>query len=117
MAKQTKQEMRIARHERLRKRVKGTAERPRLAVFRSIKHISVQLIDDESSHTLIAAGSMEKGVSNGGNKQGAEQVGSLIAKRAGEKGIKRVLFDRGGFRYAGRVAALADAARKGGLEF
>ncbi len=95
----------------------GTAERPRLCVFRSLRHISAQIINDEAGHTLVAASSLEKGVTGGGNKQGAEIVGTLIAQRALEKGIKKVVFDRGGYKYAGRVAVLADAARKAGLEF
>ncbi|MFN8139034.1 MAG: 50S ribosomal protein L18 [Fimbriimonadales bacterium] len=117
MAIKTATEMRISRHKRLRKRLRGTAARPRLAVFRSLKHISVQVIDDEAHCTLVAASSLEKEVGAGGNKNGAEAVGTLIAKRAAEKGIKSVVFDRGGFRYAGRVEALAAAARKAGLEF
>lgn len=95
----------------------GTSERPRLCVFRSLRHISVQIIDDERGHTLVAASSLEKGITGGGNKEGAVAVGSLIAKRALEKGIKRVVFDRGGYKYGGRVAALAEAARAAGLEF
>ena len=97
----------------------GSAERPRLAVYRSLNHISVQLIDDASGHTLASASSQEKALAgkSGGNMSGAEAVGKLIAERSKEAGIAKVVFDRGGFRYAGRVAALADAMRKGGLEF
>lgn len=113
----TTQEMRILRHKRLRKRVAGTAERPRLSVFRSLKHIIAQVIDDEQGVTLAAASSLEKGIEKGGNIEGAKAVGKLIAERSKEKGIKRVVFDRGGFRYAGRVAALAQAAREAGMEF
>lgn len=113
----TTQDMRVLRHKRLRKRVTGTAERPRLSVFRSLKHIIVQVIDDEHGVTLAAASSLEKGIEKGGNIEGAKAVGKLIAERSKEKGIKRVVFDRGGFRYAGRVAALAQAAREAGMEF
>ncbi len=117
MAKTTSEKMRKLRHKRLRKTVKGTAERPRLAVFRSLKHISAQIIDDGQHHTLVAASSLEKTIGKGGNKQAAASVGELIAKRAVEKGITKVVFDRGGFQYTGRVEALAAAARKAGLEF
>jgi large subunit ribosomal protein L18 len=104
-------------HTRIRKKVAGTAERPRLAVFRSTNHIYAQIIDDRSGTTLAAAASTEKGAPNGGNVAGAKAVGKLIAERAAEKGVKSVVFDRGGFLYHGRVKALADAAREGGLEF
>lgn len=117
MATKTKREMRIVRHKRLRRHLHGTPERPRLAVFRSLKHISAQLIDDVHGVTLCSASSQEKGMSNGGNIRGAAAVGELLGKRAQEKGIKKVVFDRGGFRYSGRIAHLADAARKSGLEF
>jgi large subunit ribosomal protein L18 len=118
MGVSTSREGRLTRHARIRKKVKGSAERPRLAVFRSLKHISVQLIDDAQGVTLVSASSQEKEVkATGGNNNGAEAIGELVAKRAKDKGIKQVVFDRGGFRYAGRVAALADAARKAGLEF
>lgn len=109
--------MRMIRHKRLRKHMHGTAERPRLAVFRSLRNITVQLIDDDKGHTICSATSLEKSVNAGGNKQGAKEVGKLIAQRAKEKGITRVVFDRGGYRYIGRVASLADAARENGLEF
>lgn len=107
------------RHKRIRVHLAGTAERPRLAVFRSLKHISVQVIDDSKGVTIASASSQEKalGAAAGGNKSGAEQVGKLIASRAKEAGVSKVVFDRGGFRYAGRVAALAESARKEGLEF
>ncbi|MEO7454406.1 MAG: 50S ribosomal protein L18 [Fimbriimonadales bacterium] len=107
------------RHKRIRARVTGTAIRPRLAVFRSLNHISVQVIDDAKGVTLASASSQEKafGGKGGGNLSGAEGVGKLIAQRSKDAGIEKVVFDRGGFRYAGRVAALADAVRKGGLEF
>ncbi len=107
------------RHKRIRVRLEGTAERPRLAVFRSLKHISVQVIDDKKGVTIASASSQEKALSGkvGGNKAGAEEVGKLIATRTKEAGVAKVVFDRGGFRYAGRVAALAESARKAGLEF
>ncbi len=110
---------RIRIHERIRGRVKGGPERPRLAVFRSLKHIYAQVIDDTHGHTVAAASSMEKkaGVASGGNVAGAKEVGKLIAERAKAKGITKVVFDRGGFMYHGRIKALADAAREAGLEF
>ena len=113
-----KKAIRIRIHKRIRKKISGTVERPRLAVFRSLKHIYAQVIDDASGRTLAAASSGEKGATfNGGNVAGAKEVGRLIAERAKEKGIKSVVFDRGGYQYHGRVKALADAAREGGLEF
>ena len=107
------------RHKRIRAKVTGTAERPRLAVYRSLQHISVQLIDDAKGVTLTSASSQEKTFpgKSGGNIAGAEEVGKLIAARSKEAGVEKVVFDRGGFRYAGRVAALADAIRKGGVDF
>lgn len=102
---------------RVRKRVVGTPERPRLAVFRSLRHISAQIIDDSRGTTLCAASSVEKEFDAGGNVTSAQKVGQALAKRAIEKGIRAVVFDRGGHRYHGRVAALAAAAREGGLEF
>jgi large subunit ribosomal protein L18 len=104
-------------HTRIRKRVEGTPQRPRLAVFRSIKHIYAQVIDDLAGVTLVAASSAEKGAGDGGNLAGAQAIGKLVAERAKEKGIEKVVFDRGGFLYHGRVKALADAARAAGLEF
>ncbi|HEY7917013.1 MAG TPA: 50S ribosomal protein L18 [Acidimicrobiales bacterium] len=114
-----KLELRHRRHARVRRRVRGSAERPRLAVFRSNKHISAQLIDDDSGRTLAAASSVEAGLRgvSGGNIDAAGKVGSLVAARAKAAGITAVVFDRGGFAYHGRVAALADAARAEGLEF
>src|SRR5690242_10862784 len=113
-----KKEIRLRIHRRIRKKISGSAERPRLAVFRSVKHIYAQVIDDATGHTVAAASSNEKGASfNGGNVAGAKEVGRLVAERAKEKGIKSVVFDRGGYLYHGRVKALADAAREGGLEF
>lgn len=117
MSKTTKGELRVARHQRIRKRVEGTPERPRLAVFRSLKHITAQVIDDSTGHTLAAASSQEKTLKATGNAAGAKAVGEAVAKRAIEKGVKSVVFDRGGFRYMGRVASLATAAREAGLEF
>jgi large subunit ribosomal protein L18 len=114
-----KLELRRRRHARVRRRVHGSAVRPRLAVFRSNKHISAQLIDDDAGRTLAAASSTEGDLRTrpGGNIDAASQVGSLIASRARAAGITTVVFDRGGFAYHGRVAALADAARAEGLEF
>lgn len=107
------------RHNRIRKTMRGTAERPRLAVFRSNKHISAQMIDDLNGVTLVAASTTESALRAGtnGNAEAAAKVGTLLAERASSAGIKTVVFDRGGFRYHGRVAALADAAREGGLKF
>jgi large subunit ribosomal protein L18 len=107
------------RHHRVRKKVSGTPERPRLAVFRSNKHIIAQVIDDRSGRTLAAASSTEKDLRDGatGNKTTATTVGRLVAERARAAGVSRVVFDRGGFLYHGRVAAVADAARDAGLEF
>ena len=109
---------RIKRHQRVRKNISGTAERPRLNVYRSLSHIYAQIIDDTKGITLVSASSMYKDfTANGGNIEGAKAVGNAIAKKALEKGIKAVVFDRGGYVYHGRVAALADGAREGGLEF
>ena len=106
---------------RVRKRVRGTPERPRLTVFRSNKYIYAQLIDDQLGHSVACASSQEKEIiaanENGGNKAAAIKVGKTLATRALEKGIKLASFDRGQYRYHGRVAALADAAREGGLQF
>ncbi|MDW8070749.1 MAG: 50S ribosomal protein L18 [Anaerolineae bacterium] len=112
---------RIRRHRRVRKKVVGTPERPRLNVFRSLKHIYAQVIDDSRGHTLVAASSIDpelrerlKGLTK---TQQAAQVGRLLAERALRVGIRRVVFDRGGYKYHGRVKALAEASREGGLEF
>ncbi len=111
-------EARIRRHRRVRKKVKGTSDRPRLAVFRSNKHITAQIIDDRAGHTLAAASTTEPALEGkGGDVDGASKVGELLASRAKDAGITTVVFDRGGNLYHGRIAALADAARKGGLEF
>lgn len=109
---------RAKRHKRVRRKIFGTKQRPRLCVFRSDKNIYVQVIDDEVGNTLVAASSVEKDFGiYGGNKQAAEKVGQLIAKRCLEKGVKKIVFDRGGYLYHGRVKALAEKARENGLEF
>jgi len=104
---------------RIRRKVSGTSDRPRMAVFKSLKHIYVQLIDDAAGKTIVAASTREKdaGVKGGSNKAAAKAVGALIAKKAKDKGVKRVVFDRGGYQYHGNIKALADAARENGLEF
>jgi len=113
-----KKEIRSRVHQRIRRKLRGTAERPRLAVFRSVAHIYAQVIDDAAGQTLVAASSVDKGAkTNGGNVAAAKAIGKLVAERAKEKGITRVVFDRGGYPYHGRVKALADAARAAGLEF
>jgi large subunit ribosomal protein L18 len=119
MARDSKNQIRLRVHTRIRRKVNGTPERPRLAVFRSVKHIYAQVIDDSKGHTVASAGSTEKAapVSVGGNVAGAKAVGKLVAERAKDKGIKAVVFDRGGYHYHGRVKALAEAAREAGLEF
>ncbi|HEY2495632.1 MAG TPA: 50S ribosomal protein L18 [Candidatus Angelobacter sp.] len=106
-------------HQRLRNKVAGSPERPRLNVYRSINHIYVQVIDDMSGQTLVAASTAGKksGKKTGGNVASAKEIGKAIAQRAQEKGIKKVVFDRGGYLYHGRIKALADAAREAGLEF
>lgn len=115
----TTQQTRTRRHFRVRKKVSGTAERPRLSVFRSSGHIYAQAIDDVNGRTLAAASTMEKDLRTGatGNVEAAKSVGRLVAERAKSAGITTVVFDRGGFHYHGRVAALADAAREAGLKF
>ena len=120
----TKDDRRVRIHLRQRKRIAGTKARPRLSVFRSVTHIYAQVIDDMSGQTLVSASSIDAGVKNafakgvrGGNIKGAEAIGKAIAERSIEKGIKRVVFDRSGFLYHGRIRAVADAARKAGLEF
>ncbi len=111
-------ELRLRRHRRVRKNVIGTPERPRLAVFRSNKHIAAQIIDDTAGRTLVAASTLEAGQRAGatGNIAAATEIGKLIASRAKSNGLTKVVFDRGGSRYHGRVAALAEAAREAGLE-
>jgi large subunit ribosomal protein L18 len=113
-----KKQIRKRIHVRIRRKLRGTAERPRLAVFRSVAHIYVQLIDDVDGKTLASASSVDKsGKTNGGNVAAAKAIGKLVAERAKEKGVKQVVFDRGGYQYHGRIKALADAAREAGLEF
>ncbi|MHB1925356.1 MAG: 50S ribosomal protein L18 [Acidimicrobiales bacterium] len=111
--------MRARRHARVRRKVAGTSERPRLAVFRSNRHMVAQVIDDATGRTLAAASTVESDLRSGqtGNRDAAASVGRLVAERAKAAGITTVVFDRGGFIYHGRVAALADAARQAGLEF
>lgn len=116
--KPDKNKARLKRHRRVRKNISGTAERPRLNVFRSAKHIYAQIIDDAAGVTLVSASTMDKEFNEyGGNIDAAKKVGEIVAKRAAEKNIKSVVFDRGGYIYHGRVAALAEGAREGGLEF
>lgn len=120
ITKADKNKARLKRHLRVRRKIQGTAARPRLNVFRSAKHIYAQLIDDVAGVTLASASTLDKelsGITNGGNVESASKVGELIAKRAQEKGFKNVVFDRGGYLYHGRIQALADAAREAGLEF
>ena len=119
--KESRQNVRLKKHMRIRNRFSGTAERPRLAVFRSNNHMYAQIIDDTVGNTLVAASTLEKDVKaeleKTNNVDAAAYLGTVIAKRAIEKGINTVVFDRGGFIYQGKIAALADAAREAGLEF
>ncbi len=124
ITKTSKNVVRSRVHKRIRKKVLGTAERPRLNIYRSVNHIYAQVIDDGKGVTLVAASSLEAGKDKdgkahikGGNLASAKQVGKLIAERAKEKGLKQVVFDRGGYLYHGRIKALADAARAAGLQF
>ncbi|WP_026504483.1 50S ribosomal protein L18 [Butyrivibrio sp. NC3005] len=121
VSKESRQEIRVKKHLKERKRYSGTAERPRMAVFRSNKNIYVQVIDDVAQTTLVSASTLEKDIKaelkHTDDVEAAAYVGDVIAKRALEKGIKTVVFDRAGYIYQGKVAALADAARKAGLEF
>jgi large subunit ribosomal protein L18 len=113
-----KKEIRSRIHRRIRCKLRGTAERPRLAVFRSVAHIYAQIIDDANGKTLAAASSVDKSNrTNGGNIAAAKAIGKAVAKQAKEKGVSKVVFDRGGYQYHGRVKALAEAARAAGLEF
>ena len=113
-----KKQIRERIHKRIRRKLSGTTERPRLAIFRSVAHIYAQVIDDSAGKTLASASSVDKGAkTNGGNVAAAKKIGKLVAQRAKEKGISRVVFDRGGYHYHGRIKALADAAREAGLEF
>ena len=115
--KVSRKEVRAKKHRRLRNRFSGTAQRPRLAVFRSNKHISAQIIDDTTHATLVSASTYEKDAFKGSNVEAAKKVGALIAERALKANITEVVFDRGGFLFHGRVKALADAAREAGLKF
>ena len=121
MAKATRYEGRTRRHTRVREKIRGSAARPRLAVFRSLTHIYAQLVDDDTGRTVVAADSRSKefrtGQPRGGNVAAAKAVGELLAQRAKAAGVTQVVFDRGGYKYHGRVKALADAARAGGLVF
>jgi len=124
LSKTAKDATRQKVHTRIRKKLAGTTERPRLNVYRSVNHIYAQVIDDAKGVTVVSATSVEKGKGvkgdkrpTGGNVSSAKEVGKLIAERAKEKGIKKVVFDRGGYLYHGRIKALADAAREAGLEF
>ncbi|MFC5452270.1 50S ribosomal protein L18 [Paenibacillus aestuarii] len=121
ITKGDKNKARLKRHLRVRKKIEGTTARPRLNIFRSSKHMYAQLIDDTTGVTVASASTQDKElkaeVGNGGNVEAARKVGELIAKRAKEKGVEQVVFDRGGYLYHGRVQALADAAREAGLQF
>ena len=115
--KESKNSQRIMRHKRVRKNISGTSEMPRLNVFRSNTQIYAQIINDETGTTLASSSSVQLKIKNGGNIEGATLVGADIAKKAKEANISKVVFDRGGYQYHGRVEALADAARENGLEF
>ena len=120
MARLKPREARLRRHKRVRKKVRGTPERPRLVVFRSLLHIYAQVIDDTTGKTLVSASSLDKDFPSdkrGSNIEGAKVVGKMVAEKAKEKGVTKVVFDRGGYIYHGRVKALADGAREAGLEF
>ena len=121
VSKESRQEIRAKKHMKIRNRFSGTAERPRLAVFRSNNHVYAQVIDDVAGKTLVSASTLEKDIKaelkNTDDTDAATKVGEIVAKRALEKGIKEVVFDRGGYIYHGKVQALADAAREAGLEF
>ena len=121
VSKQSRQKVRVKKHNRMRNHLSGTAERPRLAVFRSNNHMYAQIIDDTVGNTLTSASTLEKEIKaeleKTNNVDAAAYLGTVIAKRALEKGIKTVVFDRGGFIYQGKIAALAEAAREAGLEF
>ena len=110
-------EIRQRMHDRIRRKLSGTAERPRLNVYRSLNHIYAQVIDDQNGVTLAEASTMSLKVKTGGNVAAAKEIGKAVAERAVEKGIKKVVFDRGGYLYHGRIKALADAAREAGLDF
>ncbi|TME28549.1 MAG: 50S ribosomal protein L18 [Chloroflexi bacterium] len=114
---ETRRESRTRRHERVREKIRGSGERPRLAVFRSNSHIYAQLIDDDAGTTLVAASSVDAKDAKGNKSERAKAVGSMLGERARAKGIEAVVFDRGGYRYHGRIKALGDAARSAGLRF
>lgn len=117
----SKVKARYRRHRRIRKKIYGTSERPRLNIFKSLKHIYAQIIDDSSGSTIVSASSLDKEIrgerSTGGNIEAAKNVGYLVAKKAIDKGVKKIVFDKGGYHYHGRTKALAVAARETGLEF
>ena len=117
MATMTRRELRLRRHRRVRRKIRGTAERPRLVVFRSNRGIFAQLVDDDAGHTLASANWLELRPFTGTKTEQAAEVGKLLAQKAKAAGIERVVFDRGGYLYHGRVRALAEAAREGGLKF
>ena len=118
VSKKSRTEVRVKKHNRMRNHLAGTAQRPRLAVFRSNNHMYAQIIDDVKGVTLVAASTLDKEFTgNGGNKEAAREVGKMIAKRAKDKGITEVVFDRGGYIFHGRVKELAEGAREGGLNF
>ena len=121
MAKESRNDKRLKRHQRIRMDVSGTPEKPRLCVFRSSKNISAQIIDDVNGNTLVSASTIDKelkgDIKNGGNKEAAAKVGKSIGEKAVKAGIKEVCFDRGGYLYHGRVKELADGAREAGLKF
>ncbi len=119
--KPNKNDIRLRKHIRVRKKIEGTAERPRLDVYRSLNHIYAQIIDDTAGNTLVAASTLDGALKGklkfAGNKAAAKEVGKLVAQKAIDKGIKKVIFDRGGYIYHGRIKELAEAAREAGLEF
>ena len=117
ISKPNSNKARLKRHGRIRNHISGTAQRPRLNVFRSLKNIYAQIIDDVTGTTLVSASSLELKDTYGGNKEAAKEVGKLVAQKAIEKGISEVIFDRGGYIYHGRVQELAEGAREGGLKF
>src|ERR1700753_4190629 len=117
IAKTERNQIRTRVHFRIRQKLAGTTERPRLNVYRSLNHIYAQVIDDAKGETIISASTLAAKIKGGGNIASAKEVGKLVAERAIEKGIKKVVFDRGGYLYHGRIKALADAAREAGLEF
>ena len=121
VSKESRTKIRVSKHRRIRNRISGTAQKPRLAVFRSNNHMYAQLIDDTTATTLVSASTLQKDVKaeleKTNDTKAAAYLGTVIAKKALEKGIKEVVFDRGGFIYHGKIAALADAAREAGLEF